>query len=262
MFVDYSFFETMGMHIISGRDFSKEYGSDKMMATILNETAVHELEINDPIGKLIGSRRIIGIVRDFKVYSVRSKIPAVSIRLADGYIHNILLHYKQGTLKKLLIFLEGEWIKIAPDQQISFTTMDEKMRETYSSEMNLSKIVLISSFLTLLIASIGLFGLTLFVAKSRIREIGIRKIFGSSEKLIVFSFLKGNIALVLFSSLLSVPLTFYIMIKWLNNFTYKVHLNFWFFVIPFAISTIVVFLLVSFQAYKVSRINPVCALKI
>jgi putative ABC transport system permease protein len=261
MFVDYNFFETMGMHIISGRDFSEEYGSDKTMGTILNETAVRELEINDPVGKLIGSSKIIGIVRDFKVYSIRSKIPAVSIKMTDGYVHNVLLHYKQGTLKKLLIFLKGEWIKIAPDKQISFKTMDEKMRDTYSSEMKLSKIVLISSLFTLLIASIGLFGLTLFVAKSRVKEIGIRKIFGSSEKLIILSFLKGNIDLVLFSSLLSVPVTFYIMTKWLNNFTYKVHLSFWFFVIPFAISTIMVLLIIIFQSYKVSRINPAHALK-
>jgi putative ABC transport system permease protein len=261
MMVDYNFFDTMGMHIISGRDFSEEYGSDNKMATILNETAVHELGLNDPVGKFAGSNRIIGLVRDFNVYSLRSKIPAVSIQMTDGNLNNVILHYKQGTLRNLLIFLKNEWNKIAPDYQISFTTMDESIHNTYSSEITLCKIVLISSLFILLIASIGLFGLILFVAKSRTKEIGIKKIFGSSESLIIFSFLRGNIVLVILSNLMSVPITLLVMTDWLKNYTYKIHLSFWFFIIPFVISMILVLSTVFLQAYKASRINPVSALK-
>jgi putative ABC transport system permease protein len=113
----------------------------------------------------------------------------------------------------------------------------------------------------LLIALSGLFGLTLFVSKTRTKEIGIKKIFGSSEQLIIFSFLRVNFILVLLASLFSIPVTLYVMIKWLNSYSYKVHISWWVFVIPFVISTIVVLLTVFIHSYKASHINPVKALR-
>ena len=260
MRVDYNFLSTTGINLIEGRDFSEEFGSDKTKAAILNETAVKQLGITDPIGKTLGYATIIGIVKDFNIYSIRSKIPPVSIGLSDQYINQLVIHYKPGTLKNLLPFLKTEWKKTVTDKPFNYTTIEEQMRNTYSPEKNMGTIVSIAAFLTLLIALSGLFGLTLFVSKTRTKEIGIKKIFGSSERLIIYSFLRGNFILVLSASLLSIPVTLYVMSEWLNNFSYKVHISWWIFAIPFVVSTTVVMLTVFVHSYKASRINPVKAL--
>jgi putative ABC transport system permease protein len=260
MFVDYDFLNTMGIDLIKGRDFSEEFGSD-VKATILNEQAVKQLGIIDPIGKPFGSRTIIGIVKDFNIYSIKSKIPPVSIGLNERDFHQVEVHYKPGTLNNFLPLLKAEWKKIAPDRSFEYSTIEEHIRNIYSSEKNLSTIVSISAFFTLLIALSGLFGLTLFVSKTRKKEIGIKKIFGSSEQSIIFSFLRVNFILVLLASLFSIPVTLYVMTKWLNSYSYKVQIRWWVFAIPFVVSTIVVLLTVFIHSYKASRINPVKSLR-
>ena len=157
--------------------------------------------------------------------------------------------------------LEAEWKKAAPDRPFRFTTIEEMIKNIYSSERNLSTIVSIFALFTLLIAAFGLFGLTLFVARSRIKEIGIKKAFGSSEQAIVYSFLKNNLILVLMAALLSILVTLYFMNKWLSNFAYKASINWWVFVASFAVAAVVVLLTVYIHSYKASRINPVDALR-
>jgi len=261
MNVDYNFLGTMGISLIDGRDFSEDFGSDKAKAAILNEAALKQLGIKDPIGKPLGQATIIGIVKDFNVFSIHSKIPPVSIGLSDRYISQLVVHYKPGSLNNLLLFLKAEWKKTYTDKPFNYSTIEENIRNIYSSEKNLGTIISISAFFTLIIALSGLFGLTLFVTKSRTKEIGIKKIFGSSERLIIYSFLRINFILVLLASLLSIPVTLYVMTKWLNNYSYKAQISWLVFAIPFVVSTIVVLLTVFIHSYKASRINPVKALR-
>ena len=261
LLVDYNFLKTIGVDLLQGRDFSEEYGSDMTKAGIINETAVKELGITDPIGKTIGSTTIIGIVKDFNVQSIRSGVPPVIICMTDKYIHQVIVHYKPETLNKLLPFIRAEWKKIAPDKPFRYSTIEDKIKDIYSLEKNLSTIVSIFALFTLLIAAFGLFGLTLFVSKTRTKEIGIKKIFGSSERSIIYSFLRGNFILVLSASLLSIPVTLYIMKKWLNNFSFKIQISWWVFAVPFVVAAIVVLSTVFIHSYKAARINPVNALK-
>jgi putative ABC transport system permease protein len=261
MSVDYNFPGTMGISLIEGRDFSKEFGTDMAKSTILNETALKQVGITDPIGKTFGQATIIGIVRDFNVFSIHSKISPVSIGLSDRYISQIVVHYKPGSLNNLLLFLKAEWKKAYTDKPLNYSTIEENIRNIYSSEKNLCTIVSISAFFTLLIALSGLFGLTLFISKTRTKEIGIKKIFGSSERLIIYSFLRVNFILVLLGSLFSIPVTLFFMTKWLNNYSYKVHISWLIFAIPFVVSTIVVLLTVFIHSYRASRINPVKVLR-
>lgn len=259
--VDYDFVKTMGIKILEGREFSQDFGSDLKQSAMLNEKAVKQLGITDPIGKLIGSQTIIGVVKDFNLHSVHSDIPPLMIDMTDKYIQQVAVHYKPGTLTNILPVLEAEWKKVAPDRPFRYRTIEDITKEIYSAERNLSTIVSIFALFTLLIAAFGLFGLTLFVSRSRIKEIGIKKVFGSSEQSIVYSFLKNNLILVLIAAILSVPVTFFFMTKWLNNFAFKTQINWWVFVISFAISAIVVVFTVYFHSYKASRINPVDALR-
>jgi putative ABC transport system permease protein len=261
MAVDYNFTEAMGLKVMAGRSFSEEFGSDIAGATILNETAVKELGIEDPIGKQLYGKTIIGVVQDFNLHSIHSNIPPIKIDMTDRYVHQVAINYVPGTLDNLLPLLESKWKEMAPDRPLRYQTIEDLIKSMYSSEKNLSVIITISAILSLLIAAFGLFGLTLFVTQTRTKEIGIKKVFGSGEKRIITSFLKENFFLVVIASVLSIPVTFYFLNSWLSNFSYRVSINFWFFVIAFALASVVVLLTVLFHSYKASRINPVEAMK-
>jgi putative ABC transport system permease protein len=261
MSVDYNFLKTMGITFLEGREFSKDYGSDQTKAIILNNTAVKQLGISDPIGKIIVGRTIIGVVKDFNLHSIRSDIPPLLIDVTDKYIQQVAIHYNPGKLDKILPFVKAEWNKIAPERPFKYSMIEEIKKDSYASEKNLGTIITIFALFTLLIAALGLFGLTLFMTKSRTKEIGIKKVFGSSEQSIIYSFLRGNLFLVLIASLLSVPLSLYFMTKWLNNFAFKVSIDWWIFAIAYVVAAVVVLLTVFFHSYKASRINPVKALR-
>jgi putative ABC transport system permease protein len=261
MDIDYNFLKTMGITILKGRDFPEDFGSDLEQSVILNETAVRKLGIIDPIGKRVRNKTIIGLVKDFNLHSIYSEVPPLIIEITDRYILQVAIRYKPGTLRSILPMLKAEWKKAAPDRQFLYTTIEELNKHIYSSEINLSIIVSIFALFTMIISASGLFGLILFVSRSRTKEIGIKKVFGSSGQSIVYSFLFGNFVLVTISAFLSIPVTLYFIRKWLNNFAYKVNISWWIFAITFIIATVVVLFTVFFHSHKASRINPVKALK-
>ena len=259
--VDYNFIKTMGIPIIKGREFSEEFGSDMTRSVILNETAVKALGISDPIGQKLEESNIIGVVKDFNLHSIHTDIPPLSIHMTDKYIQQVAVHYRPGMMNSVLPFIEAEWKKAAPDRPFLYSTIESLIASLYSSEKNLSTIVSIFALFTLLIAAFGLFGLVLFVSKSRTKEIGIKKVFGSSGNAIIKSFLRSNLILVLISSLTSVPVTIHFMDRWLDNFSYKTIISPWVFLVAFVVSAIIVTVTVFFHAYKASRTNPVEALR-
>jgi putative ABC transport system permease protein len=257
---DYNFFETMGIKIADGRDFSKEFGTDLMQSVILNETAVKSLGIVNPIGKKMGNKTIIGVVKDFNLHSIHTKIPPLQIYLSDDLITQIVIHYKDGTLDALIPAIKSEWQK---NYHIAFnyTTIDKTIENLYGPEKNMGIIVLIFTILILFITSLGLFGITLFTIKARIREFGIRKVFGSSEKSIIFINLKRYFILALFASIISLPVTIYVMGKWLENFAYKTNIRWEIFVVSFVVSTSIIISTVITFSVKLSHFSVVEALK-
>ncbi len=259
--VDFNFIKTMGIKILQGREFSQDYGSDLEQSVMLNESAVKQLGITDPIGKQLIGSTIIGVVEDFNLHSIQSDIPPLIINMTDKYIQQVAIHYKSGTLSSILPMLEAEWKKAAPERPFRYRPIEDIIKDIYSSEKNLSTIVSIFALFTLLISAFGLFGLTLFIARSRIKEIGIRKVFGSSESSIVYTFLLNNLILVITAILISIPVTLHFMVKWLNNYAYQTDINWIVFVFSFVIAAFVVLLTVFLQAYKASVTNPVEALR-
>ena len=261
--VGYNFIKTMGITLIAGREFSTDFGSDLDHSVILNETAVKRLGIQgDPIGQKIGDETIIGIAKDFNLYSLHRELPPTEISLADDYyIEQVAIHYKPGTLNILLPKLKAEWKKVAPHKPFDFSTIEEVVKNQYDSESNLINIISIFAVFTFLIAAFGLLGLTFFVSRSRTKEIGLKKVFGSSEKSIVYSFLLNNLILVVVAALISLPVTLLIMNNWLNNFPFKTNISSWIFIISFLISTTIVLSTAFLYSYKATHINPVEALK-
>jgi putative ABC transport system permease protein len=258
--VDFNYFKTMGISVIKGRDFSEEFGSD-VHSSILNEAAVKQLGINDPIGRELYGEMNIGIVKDFNLCSLYFGISPLTIIISKGSLRQIAVHYKPGTLATILSMLETEWKKISPDRPFHYTTIEGIIENLYSSEKNLNTIVSVFALLTLIIAAFGLFGLTLFLARSRTKEAGIKKVFGSSENAIVISFLRENLILVSIAGVLSVPITIHFTMQWLNRFAFKISIGWCVFVLAYLSATIVVLLTVLYHSYKVSRINPVKALR-
>jgi len=260
--VDYDCLETLGIKILEGRSFSPDYGSDLEHSVIINETGVRELGIVDPVGNfLYDSTVIIGVAKDFNLHSIHTEIPPLVISMNDRYLFYIHVHYRPGTLAELVPKLESEWKKLEPDRPFSYSTIEELFEEAYASEKNLGTILSIAALFTLLIAAFGLFGLTLFVARSRTNEIGIKKVFGSPEGAIVYSFLRGNFLMVLVAELLSIPVVLYFLGRWLNNFPYRTGIGWWVFLIAFLLAMLVVLLTVSIHAIRASRTNPVDALR-
>ncbi len=258
--VDFDFVETMGVQVLEGRSFL--HGDDEN-TYLLNEKAVKELGLTDPIGKKIDvvDGTVIGVVKDFNLHSFRSEIPPLLIIASEDFALQVAIHYQPGTLSRLLPLIKKEWGKVAPDAPFNYKTIEEFKKEIYTEEKNLSIIISVSALFSLLIASFGLFGLSLFIAKSQIKEIGIKKVFGSSEIGIVSSFLKTNLLMVIIASMLSAPLTILVMNRWLGNFAYKTNIEWQVFALAFVVAALVVLLTVFYQSFRASRVNPVEALK-
>jgi putative ABC transport system permease protein len=259
--VDYNFVETMGIPVLKGRSFSEEFGSDLTRSTLLNETAVKELGIEDPVEKQVAGMTVIGIVKDFNLHSIHSDIPPLMISMTDKYIQQVAVNYVPGSLDHLLPMIQNEWKKVAPEIPFRYQTIEELIKDIYSAEKNLSFIISIFAVFSLFIATFGLFGLTLFIAGTRIKEIGVKKVMGSSENAIIYSFMQENIIMVFIAAVLAVPVTWYFMNRWLSNFSYRVSIHFWYFALAFVVALIVVGITVFFHSWKASRINPVNALR-
>lgn len=259
--VDYNFIKTMGIKILQGREFSQEFSTDLKQSIMLNETAVKQLGINNPLGKQIFGTTIIGVVKDFNLHSIQSDIPPLMIDMTDKYIMQVAVHYKEGTLSSILPLIEAEWKKVAPERPFKFTLIGDMIKDIYSSEKNLTTIISLFALFTLLIATLGLFGLTLFIARSRTKEIGVKKVFGSSESSIIYSFILINALLVLVAFLISVPVTLHFMAKWLSNYAFKTEISWTVFIFSLIVAAVVVLLTVFIHSYKAARTNPVEALR-
>jgi putative ABC transport system permease protein len=258
--VDFNFLKTIGLSLVEGRDFSEEYGGDINNSTILNETAIKQLGIIDPVGKKFLNSTIIGVVKDFNLFSLRSDITPIAVNVFHGSKRQIAIHYKPGTFNSLFPVLKDEWLNLSPDQPFRYKTIEGIIEDLYKEEKNLAANVSFFAFLILIISTSGLFGLTLFLAKSRTKETGIKKVLGSSEHAIVLSFLYENFILVSLAALISVPVTIYFGMQWLSKFAFKTSIGWWIFLLAYIIATIVVLSTVFYHSYKVSRINPVKAL--
>ena len=265
--VNHEFIETMGLTLLQGENFVTKSTSEEEVAFFVNETAVKELGISNPIGfvtdplgqHMVGGR-IIGVVKDFNVYSIHSDIPPLFYAVFDDFVQQVVIRYNSGSLNSLLPLIKKEWEKIT-EQPFDYKTFEDFNKEFYAEEKNLNTIVSISALFILFISTIGLLGLTLFVMKSQTKEIGIKRVFGSSEKGIVVSSLKQNFVMVIIAAILSIPVTIIGMNKWLSNFAYKTNIAWWVFAATFMLATIVVLLTVLYHSYRASRINPVEALR-
>ncbi|MEQ8927827.1 MAG: FtsX-like permease family protein [Fulvivirga sp.] len=267
MIVDYDFIPTYNLEIVEGRNISKDYATDSAEAYLVNETAVKQLMIPNPIGTNIQALdgrpmgKIVGVVKDFHYRSLHQPIQPLVMRYDPRNAYTISVKLAGGQINESLAQLEQEWKKIAPDHPFDYSFLDDNLETLYKSENNTGTLLSAFSGLAILIACLGLLGLTSFMTEQRKKEIGVRKVLGASITGIISLLTKDFAKLVLISFIISIPLAWYAMSYWLNNFAYKVDMNPLIFVVAGILLLLIAMLTVSYQSYKAAASNPVDTLR-
>ncbi|WP_210465499.1 ABC transporter permease [Rufibacter roseolus] len=266
MTVDYDFLDLMGIKLKAGRNFSPDMGTDQSSGFIINEAAANLLGWKEAVGKRIGfsdttSGKVIGVVKDFNYTSLHDKIAPVVLRVRPRTSGYLLARLSADNFDEALAHVKSTWARFDPNRPIDLTFLDESFNAQYQSEEKMLKVFGYFSILTIIIACMGLFGLTSFMAEQRTREIGIRKVLGSSVLGIVMLLTKDFAVLVIIAIVLASPLAWYGMQQWLQEFAYRVPLSPWLFVSAGMVALIIAVATVSVQAAKAALLNPIKALR-
>ena len=262
MIVDYDYINTFGLEIVEGRNLSEEFATDSTEAYLINEAAAEELMLEKPLGTPIRALdghpagRIVGVVKDFHYRSLHRRIEPLVLRIDPLNMWCMSVKLSAGNLKSHLAVLEKEWKQLAPDYPFSYQFVDETIDRQYKAEQNTG--VLIGSFaaLAIIIACLGLLGLTAFMTEQRKKEIGVRKVLGASVSGIIMLLSKDFSRLILIAFILVVPLAWYAMNQWLADFAYQVNISPFVFVGAGLVVLIIAFTSVFYQALKAAVVNP------
>lgn len=268
--VDYDYMKTLGMEIIKGRNFSREFGGDST-AIIINETAAKILGYDNPGGRKLYtfdnnlppnsiSYTIIGVVKNFNYESLRQNIGPLCFKL--GY-NNWSTAFKVSTtdINTLLKNIENKWKAMAPGMPFSYQFMDDAFDNMYRSEQRVGKVALSFAIFAIIIACLGLFGLATYMAEQRTKEIGVRKVLGASIRNLITMLSADFLKLVLLAALLSFPVAWFFMHKWLEDFAFRVDIGWWIFAAAGIVAVLIALVTVSFQAIKAAMANPVNSLR-
>lgn len=262
--VNYGFIETLGIKIKEGRFFSKNFGSDNSQI-ILNEAAVEAMGLKNPVGTISKgpgyNTEIIGVVKNFHFQSLHEKIEPMKFRIDNYTASTILAKIKPGKEKEALSNLANLYKKFNPGLTFNYKFLDQDYQALYVSEKQVSVLSRYFAGLSILISCLGLFGLSAFTAEMKIKEIGIRKVLGSSVFGIV-RLLSGEFTkMILIAICIALPLSYLIAKNWLDDFAYRINLEWWYFY-GAAICTLAIALCtVSYQSIKAAVINPAKSLR-
>jgi putative ABC transport system permease protein len=273
--VDDDYVRTLGMEIVRGRYFDPARVADSL-AVILNETAVGLFGFDDPIGKKIyafspdqqelprpedfNEFEIIGVVKDFHWASLRDNIGALSLHL--GHSTGLAsFRYQGAATASVIAALETSWNGFSAQQPFSYIFLDDSFAQVYAADQQLGKIAGIFGLLSVLVSCLGLFGLALYTAEQRTKEIGIRKVLGASAIGITSMLAKDFIKLVLIAIAIASPLAYWAMSRWLADFAYRITIPWWMFALAGAIALAIAFLTVSVQSVRAALANPVDSLR-
>ena len=264
--IDYDYINTLGMKIKQGRAFSKEFSTDSA-GVIINESAVRELGWTgkNPIGRSIvrsGQKefKVLGVVQDFNYASVKQKVAPAMMMLGRNY-GGMVIKVNTTDVNGFLTDLKNKWESFNPAGPIEYYFLDEKFASLYASEQRTQQIFSAFALLAIIIASLGLFALSTFVIEQRKKEVGIRKVLGASVGGIVQLLVKDFLILVLIAILIASPLAWYAMNQWLQDFAYKIDLQWWMFALAGVLAITIALLTVSMQGIKAALMNPVKSLK-
>ena len=265
-FVDYGYIKTMGMTIVRGRDFSRVFPSDSS-AVIINETTARALGWKDPIGKQIQMTgtgivfTVIGVVKDFNYFSLRNRVDPLVMWLDPGTCRYLLLRTTPQKIGATVNFVKEAWDSVLPTHPFEYGFLANHLEKQYGNEEQNEHLLVLFSLVAVVIACLGLLGLTMHTTEQRIKEIGVRKVLGASVTDIVFTLSKESVKLVVVAALVAWPTAYYFMSRWLQSFAYRINLSVWIFVLSGLIVFSIAMLTLSFQAIRAGLSNPVDALR-
>lgn len=273
--VDFDYLETLGLEMVDGRFFDQQFSTDSS-AIILNETAAAILGFEDPLGQHLylpkdnvqgqaqpgdfDEYTIVGVVKDFHWESLRENIGPLSLMIGRSTAH-VSCKFSAAESASIVQALEAQWKKLTPDQPFSYRFMDNSFNSMYEAEQKIGNIAMIFALLAIFISCLGLFGLASFTAEQRTKEIGIRKVLGANTPQIVQLLSKDFLRLVFIALLIAIPIAWYGMQQWLQDFAYRIEISGWVFVAAGLAAILIAVLSVSFQSIRAALANPVESLR-
>ncbi len=265
MRVDYDFIDLYGMEILAGRNFSPSSSIDLDEERIINETAAKALgwTAQEAIGQQFdddGTKTVIGVIKDFHMHSMHMAIQPLMFRIRKDYFNRISIKVKPGNLAETLQYVQASLKKYSP-YPFEYKFLDQQFDQLYKAELRLGEMFGFFTALSILIASLGLFGLAAFTAGQRTKEIGIRKVLGSTVKGIVALLAKDFLKVVVIGFLVATPIAWYSMHRWLQDFAYRIELEWWMFAAAGVFAVVIAFITISSQSLKAALANPVDSLR-
>jgi len=267
--VTYDYIKTMGIQLVSGRDFSTDYGLDTMNY-LVNEAAAKKIGYKDPVGKELtmwGDKgMIVGLMKDYHHNSLHVPIEPLILRLhkmswGGTYWGNIIVRTEKGKTKEAIANMEKMYKQFNPGFPFKYYFTDDEIANRYKAEYTVSKLSRYFAFLAIFISCLGLFGLVTFTAEQKTKEIGIRKVLGASVTGIVGMLSKDFLTLVIIAAVIAFPVAWWAMHRWLNDFAYRVNIGWWVFVVAGIVALLIALLTISFQSIKAAVANPVKSLR-
>ncbi|MES2113288.1 MAG: ABC transporter permease [Bacteroidota bacterium] len=264
--VGYDFVKLMKLKIVEGRDFSHDFPTDSTDAFIVNEAAVKQMGMKHPIGQWVSAwakkGHIIGVVKDYHTQSLHDPILPVMMDIKEDQGFGVfIIRTKPGQTKQALESLSALYKDVNPDYPFAYQFVDEEYKKLYSSELIISKLSIVFAVVAIAISCLGLLGLVMFSAEQRIKELGVRKVLGASVNQLVALFAKDFLKLILIAFVIASPLAWYAMNKWMQSFVYKTPISWWIFVAAGALSLMIAFIIMSYEAFKSALANPVKSLR-
>lgn len=259
---DPDFVELMGIQVIEGRNFSYETRTDLNQRFLINEEAAKQLGFEDPIGKTTnsGNFHIIGVVKDFHFNSLHNKIGPMAI--SWGYwTRRACIKLAGNNISDTIKHIENVYKEFCPGFALEFDFLDEQFALQYESEKSLEKILKYFVGLAIFLSFLGLFALTAFVAEQKTKEIGIRKVLGSTNTGIILLLSKSFTKWIVLANIISWPIAFYVLNKWLQGFAYHINMSLLIFALSGSMVLFVVIITVGYQALKAASVNPVESLR-
>ncbi len=268
--VDYNFLEFFDIEMAEGRFFSDLFPTDASEALVLNETAVREFGIKDPVGKyffcplplnMVRDGSIIGVVKDFNYSSLRTQIKPLILAMVPYWYSDVYIRLRATNIPATIAYIEKILQEIDPDYLFEYRFMDEEIGRLYITEQRMATLIHYGTFWAIFISCLGLFGLASFTVSQRRKEIGIRKVLGASVPSVLSSLLAQFIKWVMLGNILAWPLAYGVMSKWLQNFEYKIDISVRTFLFATLITVAIATFTVSFQSLRAAASNPVDSLK-
>ena len=262
--VDYDYIELLAMKMVQGRSFSREY--DESSSLVINETAVRQLGWPDPIGRQLTVRNfkgvIVGVVKDFHFADLFSGIRPSVMYIRKDFLQFLYIKLSHQPDPEVIEYIKDQWRRFIPDLPFEYATLDEHFKDSYFPLKQFGRLIGIIGLIAIFFSCLGLFGLSTYAARRRIKEIGIRKAHGASVTDIVRHLLADFLGLVIFANAIALPITYYITKTILHEIqTYPINIGVGVFILVGILSLIVAFVAVIYQIYKSARANPVNALR-